>query len=229
MKGTGSTVPIDRLVRSRRRTISLEVHPDGKLVVRAPHHANDAEIHALVNAKKTWILKKQALAHQMMEEAPPKQFIDGEQFLYLGESYPLTVVTNQKKSLVLNGKFQLASQWQANARRVFEKWYREQAAAVIKPRTAELAERNGYAYTAIRINGAKTRWGSCGPKGSLNFPYRLVMAPLEVIDYVIIHELVHLRIRNHSRRYWDAVGSIVPGYRKHIQWLDDNGHRLSID
>ena len=129
----------------------------------------------------------------------------------------------------MNGKFLLATRGQANARQVFEKWYREQAAAVIKPRTAELAERNGYTYTVIRINGAKTRWGSCGPKGSLNFPYRLVMAPLEVIDYVIIHELVHLRIRNHSRKYWDAVGRILPAYRKHIQWLDDNGHLLSID
>ena len=224
-----SVIPIDRLVRSKRSTISLEVHPDGKLIVRAPRHATNAEIHALVNAKKAWILKKQALAHKMMEESPPKQFVDGEQFLYLGEIYPLSLVPKQEETLVLNGKFLLATRGQANARQVFEKWYREQAAAVIKPRTAELAERNGYTYTVIRINGAKTRWGSCGPKGSLNFPYRLVMAPLEVIDYVIIHELVHLRIRNHSRKYWDAVGRILPAYRKHIQWLDDNGHLLSID
>ncbi len=130
---------------------------------------------------------------------------------------------------MLNGNFLLAAESQESARQVFEKWYRKQAAQVIKPRTAILAEQNGFTVSIIRINGAKTRWGSCGPKGSLNFPYRLVMAPEDVIDYVIIHELVHLRTRNHSKSYWDTVRGIMPDYKSRLNWLQENGHRLSLD
>ena len=227
-----SSVPeihIDQLIRSKRRTISLEINQYGSLTVRAPHHAPDKEIFSLVNSKKTWIIEKQSQAYQKMQEAPPKHFVEGEQFLYLGKTYPLEIVDKQPVPLVLNGRFLLAAGKQANGMQVFEKWYREQAARVIKPRTATLAAQNGFSYTTIRINGAKTRWGSCGPNGSLNFPWRLVMAPVEVVDYVIVHELVHLRIRNHSRRYWQSVKEIMPDYKQRLNWLHDNGHRLVID
>jgi hypothetical protein len=95
-------------------------------------------------------------------------------------------------------------------------------------RAAELARKNGFRYATIRITSAKTRWGSCGSSGSLNFPWRLVMAPLDVIDYVIVHELVHLRIRNHSKRYWEAVKRIMPDYKARLDWLKQNGHRLQL-
>ena len=222
-------VHIDQLIRSKRRTISLEIDHDGSLIVRVPHQAPIEEIHALVNSKKNWIIKKQNLAFELAQEAPPKQFVDGELFLYLGKSHPLNIVADQVDPLVLNGNFLLAAESQESARQIFEKWYRKQAAQVIKPRTSFLAEQNGFTYSVIRINSAKTRWGSCGPKGSLNFPYRLVMAPEDVIDYVIVHELVHLRTRNHSKNYWDAVRKIMPDYKNRLNWLQENGHRLSLD
>jgi predicted metal-dependent hydrolase len=130
---------------------------------------------------------------------------------------------------VLNGAFLLAARQREKARAVFENWYRQQAAQVIKPRTSDLAEQNGFQFQIIRINGAKTRWGSCGPKGSLNFSWRLVMAPPEIIDYVIIHELVHLRVRNHSKRYWAAVNQIMPDFKQRRAWLQKNGYQLSLD
>ena len=222
-------IRIDRLVRSRRRTIALEIDQQGRLIVRAPHYAPDVEIHAMVSAKRDWIITKQELARQKALEAPPRQFVPGEEFLYLGEAYPLEFVDAAKPHLELNGTFQMSAGKRSAAREVFEKWYREQAARVIKPRTAALAQRYGYHPAIIRINGARTRWGSCGPKGSLNFTWRLVMAPQQVIDYVIIHELVHLRIRNHSRQYWGTVGRIMPDYKQHLDWLNDRGHLLSID
>ena len=229
MNTSQPAVHIDQLIRSKRRTISLEIDHDGSLIVRAPHHAPIEEIYTLVNSKKNWIIKKQNLAYEMSQEAPPKQFADGEMFLYLGESHPLKIVADQVDPLVLNGHFLLAAESQGTARQVFEKWYRKQAAQVIKPRAAFLAEQNGFTYSVIRINAAKTRWGSCGPKGSLNFPYRLVMAPEDVIDYVIVHELVHLRTRDHSKSYWRAVQGIMPDYKSRLNWLQENGHRLSLD
>lgn len=229
MISSQSEVHIDHLIRSKRRTISLEINKDGSLTVRAPLRAADEEILLLVNSKKDWIIDKQSQAEQSAREAPPKQFVEGEQFLYLGKSYPLEIVSGQAAPLVLNGNFTLRVESYENARLVFEKWYREQAAKVIKPRTATLAEQNGFDYSIIRINAAKTRWGSCGPKGSLNFPWRLVMAPGEVIDYVIVHELIHLRVRNHSKSYWQAVRGIMPDYKVRLNWLHENGHYLSLD
>jgi predicted metal-dependent hydrolase len=229
MNAAQNEVHIDQLIRSKRRTISLEINLDGSLTVRAPMRAPIDEIYALVNSKKKWIVKKQKLISEKVREAPSKQYVNGEQFLFLGVNYPLEIIDKQSDALILNGNFRLAAGLQGNARQVFEKWYRAQAAQVIKPRTATLAEIHEFKFSIIRINGAKTRWGSCGPKGSLNFPWRLVMAPLDVIDYVIVHELVHLRVRNHSPRYWEAVQRIMPDYKERLNWLHENGHRLSLD
>ncbi len=229
MNAAQNEVHIDQLIRSNRRTISLEINLDGSLTVRAPMRAPVEEIYALVNSKKTWIVKKQKLVSEKVRETPPKQYVNGEQFLFLGVNYPLEIIDKQSGVLVLNGKFRLAAGFQENGRQVFEKWYRSQAAKVIKPRIAALAEIHEFKFSIIRINGAKTRWGSCGPKGSLNFPWRLVMAPVDVIDYVIVHELVHLRVRNHSSQYWQAVKKIMPDYKERLNWLHENGHRLSLD
>jgi len=222
-------IHIDRLLRSKRRTISLEINRDGSLTVRAPKHASLDEIFALVNSKHSWITKKQNLAYERAREAPAKKFVNGELFLFMGDLYPLEMVQNLTKPLQLDGKFLMAVESQDNARAIFEKWYRKQAAQVIKPRTAELAAEYGFNFTMLRITGAKTRWGSCGPTGSLNFSWRLVMAPSEVIDYVIVHELVHLRIRNHSKHYWKSVREILPDYQDRLNWLDENGHHLNLD
>jgi predicted metal-dependent hydrolase len=229
MSAAKTPVPIDQLVRSRRRTVSLEIDPSGKLIVRAPLHATQAEIEALVAGKHNWIQDKQHQAIARRLESPQKQFQPGEKFLFLGKVYPMKVVQHQAEPLVLNGAFLLAARQREKARAVFENWYRQQAAQVIKPRTSDLAEQNGFQFQIIRINGAKTRWGSCGPKGSLNFSWRLVMAPPEIIDYVIIHELVHLRVRNHSKRYWAAVNQIMPDFKQRRAWLQKNGYQLSLD
>jgi hypothetical protein len=160
---------------------------------------------------------------------PAKQFIPGEQFLYLGEPYTLEVVDEQVNPLVLKDKFYLAAKSQNNAQHVFTNWYRKHASLVIKPRVAQRAQQNGFAYTRIRITSARTRWGSCGPNGSLNFTWRLVMAPKEVIDYVVVHEMVHLQVRNHSKAFWSKVKILIPEYLRYRTWLKDNGHRLTLD
>jgi predicted metal-dependent hydrolase len=229
MSAAKSRVHIDQLVRSRWRTVSLEIDQSGKLIVRAPLHASQAEIEALVEGKQNWILNKQRQAIARRLESPQKQFLPGEKFLFLGKEYPIKVVQHQAEPLVLNGAFLLVAKRREKARAVFESWYRQQAAQVIKPRTCDLAQQNGFQYQIIRINGAKTRWGSCGPKGSLNFAWRLVMAPPEIIDYVIIHELVHLRVRNHSKSYWEAVNQIMPDFKRRRTWLQKYGYQLSLD
>jgi len=108
-----------------------------------------------------------------------------------------------------------------------ERW-RQVAREKIIERCRHLSELTGYRPVKVRITSARTRWGSCGAKGTVNFSWRLAMAPPEVIDYVIVHELVHLAEMNHSARFWQRVAQHVPDHRLHRRWLRENGHLLGV-
>lgn len=104
--------------------------------------------------------------------------------------------------------------------------YRAQASEVFARKAAYYAARMGVTYNKITIRDQKTRWGSCSGKGNLNFNWRLVLAPVPVLDYVVVHELAHRREMNHSSRFWDVVGEIMPDYQIHRRWLRDHGGSL---
>jgi len=222
-------IKIDTVIRTRRRTISLEIKRDGCLIVRAPLFTTPGQIERLVRQKEDWIREKQELVRQYSLDNPARKFIAGEEYPYLGKSYPLEIVGNQDHALILRDKFYLAEFASVNAKAVFIDWYKTQAALEIRDRVEVYAQLNGYAFKRFRITSAKTRWGSCGPHGSLNFSYRLVMAPIEIIDYVVVHEIVHLGIKNHSKTFWGEVQNLMPDYAVHRRWLKENGHRLTLD
>ncbi len=215
------------LTRSARKTISIIVHSNGQVEVRAPLRLPERAIRAFVESKQSWITSKQAqLARQMHT---PKQFVPGERFLFLGQPYPLEVSDVQRPALRLGSAFLLAQAALPRARQVFERWYRARAADVLAQRVKIYAAQFGLRVQSIRISSARTRWGSCSSKGTLSFTWRLVMAPLDVIDYVVIHELAHLQVHNHSPAFWSQVEAMLPDYRAHRDWLKKNGHLLTLD
>lgn len=108
----------------------------------------------------------------------------------------------------------------------FVRDYRNQALHIISSRVQYYAERHGFLPQRVKVNGARRRWGSCSHRGSLNFSYRLIFAPLPTIDYVVVHELAHLRHPNHSRAFWNCVADMMPEFRTHHRWLREHGHRL---
>jgi predicted metal-dependent hydrolase len=218
---------IDQLVRSRRKTIAIMIQPDGSLVVRAPLRASLKHIQALVEEKGEWIRRKQEEVRRRVQAQPAHRFVDGECFLYLGQEYPLVVVDGARTPLRLDGNFYLAKIAQPQAAQVFEAWYRAQARQVIGARTVALAQQHGLAFSRLRIMTAHTRWGSCGAGGTLNFNWRLVMAPQPVIDYVILHELAHLKVHNHSPLFWAEVACMLPGYKPLRAWLKAHGQKLT--
>lgn len=215
-----------KIVRSHRKTIALLIERDGSLTVRAPLRASRAEIERLVAEKAAWIAEKQALA--LSRQPATHRYAPGERFWFLGVAYPLEMAPGAAPALGFDGqRFQLARAALPRAAQVFEQWYRAQARAVIGARAAALAARFGYTYTSLRINAARSRWGSCGPKGSLNFTWRLVQAPPEVIDYVIVHELAHLVVRSHAPAFWARVRQHLPDYEQPRRWLRDFGLRIA--
>lgn len=221
-------VGIDRLVRSRRKTIALVVERDGSLTVRAPLQMPEAHVRKFVEQHADWITKNQTQA-QKYAPPPHKKYNEGETFLYFGQSFPLAFVQRQRAALTFDGTtFRLAKSAQPKAEEAFVRWYKRQAAQVLLERVSFHARKNGFHFEKIRISSARTRWGSCSSKGTLSFTYRLVMAPLEVIDYVVLHELVHTKVRNHSKVFWARVGEIMPGYKLHVRWLRQKGKTLTL-
>ena len=224
-----STPSIHQIIRSNRRSFGLEIKPDGRLIVRAPRRATKSEVQAVVAKKAAWITKTRAKLANKYPELKPKSYTPGERFWYLGEQVPLKLTDRQRPPLDLDGVFYLSRHKRDQAREIFTEWYREETRAI----TADLIERyagqHGFRVNQVRITSAMTRWGSCTGKNNLNFTYRLSMAPLDVIEYVVVHELAHLKVRNHSRAFWDAVGEILPDYERHRKWLKTHGPLLTLD
>ncbi|MGZ6346512.1 MAG: M48 family metallopeptidase [Anaerolineales bacterium] len=222
------TVPIDVLFRSKRKTISLIIQPDGKLTVRAPQRMSQIHIMEFVRTHEDWIRKNQSRV-KAAPPPPPKVFKDGESFLYLGKEYPLSIISHQRPALIFkNSRFQLSRSDIPGARQIFRNWYKSQARIVISQRVEYLAAKHKFTYKKIRISSARTRWGSCSATGTLSFTWRLVMAPLDIMDYVVLHELVHTRIKDHSRTFWHRLGELLPGYKIKVRWLKQNGKFLTL-
>lgn len=223
-----SKVKIDKIVRSKRRTVGLQVARDATLIVRAPELTSMEIIEKIVSKKADWILRKQEYARKAYAQPSEKEFVNGEGFLYMGETYRLHIVQDQDEPIHFDKAFYLAGSSVDCASQVLLRWYREQAREVLKRRADWYAHKAGFEYRQIQITDARKRWGSCSHKGNLNFSWRLVMAPLRVIDYVVAHELAHLKHKSHSKEFWNTVAVLVPGYEASIEWLKRNGDVLTL-
>ena len=218
-------VEINQIIHSKRKTLALIVKPDGSVIVRVPLRASQKSIREFIDSNAKWIEKKRAQALAALP-AMPKQYAAGEIFYYLGNPYPLEIVKGQKKPLLLHVNFRLAESAQSKARLAFERWYRTQARQILAERVDCYASQYDFQYKKIGITSARTRWGSCNANGGLNFSWRLILAPMEAVDYVVVHELVHTVFHNHSKRFWTRVEAILPDYEERRKWLRKNGQKL---
>lgn len=220
--------PTPRIIRSRRKTVALIIDTNGNLIVRAPQRLSNRRIAEIIQEKETWIRTRQREMLNQQASTPVHRYLEGEEFWFLGNQYFLQLVHNPQKPLVLTNQFLLDIQYQAQAAQVFEAWYRQQARLILTERTNQLANRLGLKFSRLRLSSAQTRWGSCSSRGTISLVWRLVMAPLPVIDYVILHELTHLRIPNHSKAFWEQIATEEPDYRSHINWLKAHSHKMKL-
>ncbi|MBU1048128.1 MAG: SprT family zinc-dependent metalloprotease [Candidatus Omnitrophota bacterium] len=229
IKNGDVAIKIDKIIRSKRKTLGLEIAHDASLIVRVPHNVSLNDIQKVVFEKRDWIANKQRFIRERRLKAFPKKFLDIEEFFYLGESYPLVILENAQSPLLFDREFQLRRENLLSAKRLFVDWYKKQASLKIKERLDFYSDLLGYEYNKFGISNAKRRWGSCNGKGNIYVNWRLIMAPLDVIDYVVAHELTHLAHRNHSRKFWNRMEIIQSDYKQRRKWLKENGHLLMID
>ena len=220
---------IDEIIRSHRKTFALEIKPDGRLIVRAPKYATQKQIQSIVDSKEDWARQNKARLAKKYPAQKPFTFKPGELFWYLGDQYPLQLTNRQRPLLDLDGAFILSKSAQVRAKEVFIEWYREETRTITQRLIDQYARQHRFKVGQVRITSARTRWGSCSGKNNLNFTYRLCMAPLSVVEYVVLHELAHLKVRNHSKAFWDAVAVLKPDYKKDKSWLKKNGFLLTLE
>ena len=214
--------------KRRRKTISLHIREGGEIVIRAPHKASKREIEEFIREREAWVVEKLTEEEERRKELQ-KAFVPGEKFLYLGESYPLEIDESDHKELPLElsfGKFVLNRDRVEEARDLFIDWYKREAREKIEGRVRYYSDRFQLLPKGTKITGAKSRWGSCSRDNRLSFSWRIIMAPLWIIDYILVHELVHIIEKNHSRNFWAALEKILPDYRERKVWLKKNGHWL---
>ncbi len=227
------------IVRSSRKSIGLEISPGKGLLIRAPKRVSRKRIEGVIKEKNPWIVKKLEEVKEVKPEPEPLKFVTGEKIPYLGNYYNLLINEVQgykKPEIVLNNDYlsiNINNIMEKEERRkiirdVLVSWYKNQARSVINKRIDIFKDRICVEPALVRIKKQKKRWGSCSSRGNLNFNWKLIMAPMSVLDYLVVHELAHLVYPNHSRDYWQLVESTLPDYQESKLWLKINGNLLTI-
>ncbi|WP_139120944.1 M48 family metallopeptidase [Fervidobacterium thailandense] len=212
-----------RVVTTSRRSGTVEIKPPGCVVIRIPRGLNDREIVRMLRSVKRWIEAK------LPEDFKPldlQNLVDGDELPYLGKFFEVHFVENQDVPLKFENDFFVHNSFRTVLNTYLKNFYISSAERVLRERVNFYASRYGFSYNRLFIKDVKTRWGSCSSKRNLSFNWRLVMAPLEVIDYVVVHELTHLIIPNHSAEFWKKVERVIPDYRERRSWLRKHGHTL---
>lgn len=210
------------VIRSQRRTVGIQIMSDTSITIKVPTYFPQSEIKKVLEKHKDWITQKQVSMKMRTADKQP------DEYLYLGKSYPLEIRHNQKNLLELEDKFYFALSKTANVKTYLTSWYKQQANKIIGERVTYYAKIAGVTYKSVAITSAETRWGSCSNQQTLNFNWRLIMAPLEVVDYVVAHELAHLTELNHSINFWETVRKMYPLYRQYRTWLKRHGEMLRV-
>ncbi len=221
-------IKIEKIIRTKRKSIGLQITNNATLIVRAPFEVSDKTIMRVIHKHANWIKQKKKEIEAREPKFTSKEFVNGEGFLFLGRYYRLEIVKKQNEPLKFENRFYLSKSVLPKARETFVDWYKKMAYEKISERVRWYANKNGLNYNKVNITDAQKRWGSCGHKGNLNFSWRLIMAPLPVIDYVIVHELAHLEEKNHTKSFWNKVKVLMPDYEKHKDWLKKNGYLLRL-
>ncbi len=217
----------------RTKSVAFEVRLPNTMIVSAPRRLPARAIQRLAEDRLDWAAKRLLFIEAAYgRHGLPKKFSGGETFSYLGRDSLLTVVVaagssrsqvvlTEDRLLVTIGAVPEEAQ-EERVKTALLKWYKSAARQCLEAAVERWSPVVGARPTAVKVRNQRRRWGSCSHNGSLNFNWRLVMAPAGILDYVVVHELCHLREPNHSARYWDLVSQVMPEHTDHRKWLKEN-------
>ncbi|MBT2715419.1 M48 family metallopeptidase [Bacillus sp. ISL-57] len=223
-----------------KKDVSIIVEWMDGIRLIAPIGITDKQVTEIIQKKAPTILQKLKEVNEITEPPLVKEFVSGEKFTYLGRNYRLKVYREeglQKAKLSFTrGRFiatlpdKIAeSEKKQQMQELFKTWYLEQGKKKLQSRIDMYCAKMGVTPKHVQLKEQKMRWGSCTPEGNIYLNFRIIMTPMPIIDYVLVHELAHLKYMNHSKEYWNFVRSILPDYEQRKEWLRINGPTLTFE
>lgn len=218
---------------ARKKTITVNIEPDGSVNAMVPQDCSDDVIFKELSAREYNICQHVAKRKAVTRAQINRSFVNGQAFLFMGESYNLQIV-NSVETLratplqIIDDRFVLNAKHLPTAREQFIKFYKKQGLPYLQERVSHFSKLVGREPTNISVRELGAHWASCTPKKNVNFHWKCLMAKPEIIDYLVVHELTHLKYPQHSRQFWDAVFSVMPNYKECEDWLHDYGVTLNL-
>lgn len=217
------------LKKSSRKTTSIYIERDSTIKVLAPEPYDIAKIEEILETRRSWIYRNLAEWEDLNRTRVQREFVNGEGFPYLGSTYRLQIIDDATQALSLrNGIFLLKRSELSSARDRFIDFYKSKARSRLPRYVDQYAKQMGLEPTGVRVQELKNRWASCSTDGMLNFHWRCMMAPLSALNYIVVHELAHLKHPNHTPEFWYEVEKVLPDYPKAKGWLRLHGAGLEL-
>jgi predicted metal-dependent hydrolase len=218
-----------KLVKSNRKTVSIYVERDGSVSALVPDKLEDKAIEEIIESKKYLIHKNLAEWSLLNESKVNREYVNGQSFMYLGRNYRLKLTEDENDNLSFSkGRFYLPENKKHQAKEEFKSFYKaklqEKLPAILKRYSAKI----GVQPKKIKVMELQNRWGSCSPSGNINFHWKCAMAPIDVINYIVAHELVHLIHPNHTSEFWNELDKLMPNYHQHHEWLKVYGAGMDL-
>ena len=220
-----------QVVRStRRRKTSSIIISNGLVKVVVPDQISDFTIKKLINKRMSWIRKK-LQDESNITPIMAKEYVDGERFTYLGNSYKLKSFVGSVSFVKVTSDYihiSLPKKSKENIKALLEHWYEEKATEILTEKTNSYAKIIGVSPTSIALGDFKSKWGSCSIEGKISYNWKIIIAPHKILDYVVIHELCHMLEHNHSKEYWRHVNTYCNDFKERRKWLKLNGRVLAL-
>jgi len=213
----------------RRQTLGLTVDRGGELRIHAPENTPEQELARWTRSKLLWVHRALVRKETLAPKARAPEFVSGENFSYLGQNYRLRIIRDAAEPLHFDGDhFWLAEDARSEAEVHFRRWYIRTGRGWLSERTAALARKTGTVAARIEVRDLGFHWGACGKNGVLFFNWCLLQLPVRLVDYVIVHELVHLQEPHHSPEFWQAIARALPMWQQLKDALRSDGARFLV-
>ncbi len=215
------------IIKSNRKTVSIQVDFDKNIIVRAPKQMTKRQIDLHLEKHSDWIAKKTSEIDQKVVEK--HQYEEGEIFYLLGEQKRLTFIDDAEYAFLHeDGLYKISSDVKDHTKEILLQFYKENAKYALIKRAWQVAETVNLKPKVFKVSSAEKRWGSCSGRGNINLSFHLMPFPMSIIDYVVVHELAHLHFMDHSKSFWSLVEKMMPDYKLRLKWIDNNSHKYKI-
>jgi predicted metal-dependent hydrolase len=218
-----------KITKSSRKTVSIFIERDGSVSARVPETFTDKQIEDVVLSKQYQIHKHLAQWTQLNEKKSVREYVNGQSFLYHGRNYKLKIIDEDFNGLVFRGNcFYISKKQHDKAKKYFIEFYKIKLLEKINVIIKRYKDQLGVNPNEIKIMELQNRWASCSSKSNLNFHWKCAMAPIDVINYIVLHEMVHILHPDHTKHFWNELDKIMPQYQKHVDWLKMNGAGMDL-